>query len=273
MVILIILVVLIALFIIFSPFLLVPQFGSLCVVTGGLKAGKSTFSLHLAYKTWKRNKFIVALKNIPRRIFKKKLLEKPLFYSTIPVSFPHVRITKELILRQHRFAYKSVVWIDETTLLADSSLYKDTVQNAQLLEFCKLFGHETRGGTMFFTSHCIEELHHSMRRVSNQYYYVHRTIKWIPFLCVCAVREERYSEDGHVTNTYDETVSEKLRWVIIPKSIWKKFDCYCYSIMTDNLYMDGNQTKAKFLKCGNIVSFNPLHEFNIKEIPNEKKDD
>ena len=33
----------------------VPKFGSLCVTTGGLKTGKSTFSLHLAYRTYKRN--------------------------------------------------------------------------------------------------------------------------------------------------------------------------------------------------------------------------
>ena len=41
----------------------VPAFGSLCVTTGGLKTGKSTFSLYLAIKTYKRNLRIVKIRN------------------------------------------------------------------------------------------------------------------------------------------------------------------------------------------------------------------
>lgn len=78
-----------------------------------------------------------------------------------------------MILRKTRFRYKSVVWIDEATLLADSQLWRSEEMNAKLLEFCKLFGHETKGGCVFFTSHCLSELHMSMRRASSEYFYVH----------------------------------------------------------------------------------------------------
>ena len=251
----------------------VPKFGSLCVTTGGLKTGKSTYSLHLAYKTYKRNLRSVKFSNFFRKIFGKPLEEEPLFYSTIPVGFPHVRLTLDLILRNHRFRYKSVVWIDEATLLADSQLYKDNVLNAQLLEFCKLFGHETKGGCLFFTSHCLSELHIAMRRASSEYFYVHSICKWIPFFLIATVREERYSEDGTAVNVYESDVEDSLKRVIIPKSIWKKFDCYCYSILTDDLYVEDKVETADSLKAEYVISFSPLHRYDkrVKEGLNEKE--
>lgn len=208
----------------------------------------------------------IKLSNFFRKLFGKELQELPLFYSTIPVAFPHVRLTLDLIMRRTRFAYKSVVWIDEATLLADSQLYKDQNLNASLLEFCKLFGHETKGGVLFFTSHCLTELHIAMRRASSEYFYVHSMIKWIPFFLIATVREERYSEDGTSVNVYDEDIEKSLRRVIIPKKTWKLFDCYCYSILTDHLLVEDTIVKPKSLKCDYVVSFNPLHAYERKEI-------
>lgn len=242
-----------------------PKFGSLCVTTGGLKTGKSTYSLYLAKRTYKRNLRSVKIRNFFLKLFKKPLEELPLFYSTIPVAFPHVRLTLDLIMRKTRFAYRSVVWIDEATLLADSQLYKDTEINAQLLEFCKLFGHETKGGCLFFTSHCIGELHVAMRRCSSEYFYVHSMFKWIPFFLVATVREERYTEDGTTLNTYESDVEESLKKVLIPKRIWKDFDCYCYSIMTDDLPVESNVIEVDSLKADYIVSFSPFHRFEKKK--------
>lgn len=244
----------------------VPKFGALCVTTGGLKTGKSTFSLHLAYKTYKRNRRVVRIRNFFAKLLSKPLEEEPLFYSTIPVGFPHVRLTLDLIQRKARFAYKSVVWIDEATLLADSQLYKDQELNAELLEFCKLFGHETKGGCLFFTSHCLTELHIAMRRASSEYFYVHSLCKWIPFFMIATVREERYSEDGTVVNNYDGDVEETMKKVLIPKSIWKKFDCYCYSVLTDHLPVEKTLVETSNLKCDEVVSFSPYHRYTKKEV-------
>lgn len=244
----------------------VPKFGSLCVTTGGLKTGKSTFSLHLAKKTYHRNVRSVKFANFFRKLFGRELLEIPLFYSTIPVAFPHVRITLDLLERKERFAYKSVVWIDEATLLADSQLYKDAELNAKLLEFCKLFGHETKGGCLFFTSHCLSELHIAMRRASSEYFYVHSMIKWIPFFLLATVREERYSEDGSTVNVYDDDVECTLRKVLIRKKVWKYFDCYCYSVLTDHLPVNDKVEEVESLKADYVVSFSPLHRYEKKDI-------
>lgn len=206
------------------------------------------------------------MRNFFAKIFGKPLEEEPLFYSTIPVSFPHVRLTLDLIMRKTRFAYKSVVWVDEATLLADSQLYKDVNLNAQLLEFCKLFGHETKGGCLFFTSHCLTELHMAMRRASSEYFYVHSMVKWLPFFLIATIREERYSEDGTSVNVYNDDIEESLKKVIISKRVWKMFDCYCYSILTDHLPVDNNVVVPDSLKADYVVSFNPLHAYEKKDL-------
>ena len=247
-----------------------PKTGALCVTTGGLKTGKSSFSLYLAKKTYRRNLLEVKFKNFVRKVINKLFSkdlpyeEEPLFYSTIPVAFPHVRLTLDLIMRKKRFRYKSVVWVDEATLLADSQLWRSEELNARLLEFCKLFGHETKGGCLFFTSHCLSELHASMRRASSEYFYVHSLFKWLPFFMIATIREERYSEDGTAVNVYENDVEEHLRRVVIPKSVWKEFDCYCYSILTDHLPVEDNVVQVDSLKAGEVVSFNPLHRYDIK---------
>lgn len=220
----------------------------------------------MAIKTYKRNLRSVKFENFLRKLFGKDLIEEPLFYSTIPVSFPHVRLTLDLIMRRTRFAYRSVVWVDEATLLADSQLYKDQNLNAALLEFCKLFGHETKGGVLFFTSHCLSELHMAMRRASSEYFYVHSMVKWIPFFLIATVREERYSEDGTSVNVYDKDIEDSLRRVIVPKKVWKMFDCYCYSVLTDDLPVEKTLVNPSSLKADYVVSFNPLHAYEKKAL-------
>lgn len=189
--------------------------------------------------------------------------EMPLFYTSVPVAFPHVRLTKELLLRQERFAYKSVIWVDEASLLADSMAFKDDSVNTQLLLFNKLIAHETKGGTLVWNTQSVSDLHYSIRRCLSEIFYVHDTCKWLPFFLVCTVNEERFSEDGNAMQVYDEDVEKKLARVIIPKSIWKKFDCYCHSIHTDGLKVNDNVELAKSLKCRKIVSFNPRHEVDM----------
>ena len=237
-----------------------PKVGSMACVTGGVKSGKSTFSFALAYKEYRRIRFKVKVVNWFRKRFKKALLEEPLFYSTIPVAFPHVLLTKELLLREKRFAYKSVIWVDEASLLADSMCYKDLDVNDRLMLFNKLIAHETKGGIIVYNTQSIADLHYSVKRCLSDTFYVHSTLKWIPFFLVVTVREERYSEDGMVVNSYNEDVEETLKRVIIRKSIWKKFDCYAYSAMTDDLEVADDTVTAKTLKAARLNSFNPRHD-------------
>ena len=237
-----------------------PVVGSMACVTGGVKSGKSTFSFALAYKEFKRVKFKIKFINFFRKLFKKDLLEEPLFYSTIPVAIPHVLLTIDLLLREKRFAYKSVIWVDEASLLADSMCFKDLDVNDRLMLFNKLIAHETKGGLIVYNTQSIADLHYSVKRCLSDTFYVHSTCKWIPFFLIVTVREERYSEDGMVVNSYNEDVEETLKRVIIRKSVWKKFDCYAYSAMTDNLEVADNVVEPDDLKARRINSFNPRHD-------------
>lgn len=93
------------------------------LVVGAPKTGKTTIQVYLAIKDNKKRILKTKIKNIFRS--KKNKLEKPLLYSNIPLKYPHVRLTKELLLRQERFVYNSTILISETSLVADSMSYKN----------------------------------------------------------------------------------------------------------------------------------------------------
>lgn len=254
-----------------------PKTDSMVCVNGGVKSGKSTFSYALSRSIYKRNLRQVKFRNFVRRLFNKlfkkeyKMEELPVFYTTIPVDVPHTLLTLDMLKRDVRFAYKSVIWVDEASLLCDSQSYKDLDINDRLMLFNKLIAHETKGGSIVYNTQSIADLHYSVKRCLAETFYVHHTYKWIPFFLVCTVREERYSEDGMVVNSYNEDIENTLKRVIIPKRVWKEFDCYAYSSMTDNLPVANTQNKPNSLKAERIVSFNERHNIEIKEYKHEKE--
>lgn len=242
-----------------------PKIGALGVFTGSIKVGKSAISLACAYsnykrvhRRWKFRCFFIKLFNKLRKN-KKPLPEEPLFYSNIPLAeIPYVELTTDHLLRKVRLNYKSVVFVDEASLLADSQLIKDHFINTQLLLFFKLFGHATHGGKAIFNSQCLTDLHYALRRCTNQYFYVHHITKYIPFVCLCSMREERFSEDGSTVNTYNEDVEANLCRVFMRKSIFKKYDSFAFSLLTDNLPTKNKvirKTKFDSLKIDHITSF------------------
>lgn len=253
-----------------------PKTDNMICVTGGVKSGKSTFSFALAdsiyrgnLRRWKvRNFFRKAINKVFRKDL--PLEEKPLFYSTIPVNREHVLLDLPMLRRDVRFAFKSVIWVDEASLLADSQTYKDLDLNDRLLLFNKLIAHETHGGSIVYNTQSISDLHYSVKRCLAETFYVHHTAKWIPFFLIVTVREERYSEDGLAINTYNEDVEQSLKRVIVRKSVWKKFDCYAYSSMTDGLPIATEINQVNSLKATKIVSFNDRHNITIKECENEE---
>lgn len=253
----------------------VPKLNSLVMVTGGVKCGKSTLSVHMAISTYKRNLRRVKFKNFFRKIFHKPQLELPLLYSNVPLAIKYVPVTRDMLLRRERFVYGSVVYIQEASLVADSQLIKDKDLNNQLLLFFKLFGHESKGGTCILDTQCIGDVHYSLKRSLSEYFYVHHLVKWIPFFLIAYVVEDRYSDDGTIITTETRDTEETLKKVIIPKKSWKYFDCYSYSVLTDDLKVSksvvNNNLQTIDLKAYNIVSFRD--EFNVKKekLENEKK--
>ena len=265
----------------------IPKTGALSLVSGGVKAGKSTFAVYLAYKNIKHRQRSVKVRNWFRKFFKRGEMEDiPQLYSNIPLSVPYIPLTDDLLLRKKRFIYGSVVYVCEASLVADSMCIKDLEVNDRLLLFNKLIGHELKGGLLIYDTQCINDLHYSVRRCLSEYFYIHHTVKWIPFFLLAYVKENRFSEDGSVLTTENEDTEVGLKRVIIPKSTWKKFDCYCYSALTDDLPVVDNvvnkDREEEDLKARNILTFKkdfPYREKKVKEIKelkevtlNEKKD-
>lgn len=235
-----------------------PKISCMALVTGGVKAGKSTFSCALALSKYKSQVRKVRFANFFRRIFRKELFEKPLLYSNVPLNCEYVPLTDDLLLRKQRFVYRSVIYAQEASLIADSQLIKNLDINQRLLLFNKLIGHETKGGYLIYDTQCINDNHYSVKRCISEYFYIHDTIKWIPFILLCHVRELRYSDDGQEINVYEGDVEESMRTVLVSKRVWKMFDAYCYSVLTDHLPVASDVVEGRELsdlKARRIVSF------------------
>ena len=237
-----------------------PKCAALTFVNGGVKTGKTAFALHLAYSNYKGSHRAWKIQCFFCKLFKKDLPEEPLFYSNIPVAFPYVPLTKKHLLRQVRFNYGSTVFVSEFSLLADKNLFKflspEELKSVSL--FFKLFGHETKGGKFFSDSQALGDICIEFRRNIAQYFYVHHLEKHVPFLLFFKVREERYSEDNSVLSMYDEDTEDTLKTVMTTKRLWKLYDQYCYSVLTDNLPVDNSVVDGATLpdlKARYIVSF------------------
>lgn len=221
-----------------------PKFGNTLVVSGAVKTGKTMFSLRCARIQYYKQliKYYIArfLRPFFALIFptwRKRTFEKPLFYSNIPVVIRNYSpLTEALILRKERFRYGSVIFVDEASLVADSRLIKQEEVNEALLLFNKLIAHETRGGYLFWNTQAVNDLHYAIKRCTGSYFYIHHNIK-IPFFVIMFYREMFFSDDGG-GSTASVTVTgadEELKIMLVPKSIWKKYDRYAFSILTDHL--------------------------------------
>lgn len=252
-----------------------PKISCMALVTGGVKAGKSTFSCALALSKYKSQVRKVRFANFFRRIFRKELFEKPLLYSNVPLSCEYVPLTDDLLLRKQRFVYRSVIYAQEASLIADSQLIKNLDINQRLLLFNKLIGHETKGGYLIYDTQCINDNHYSVKRCISEYFYIHDTIKWIPFILLCHVRELRYSDDGQEINVYEGDVEESMRTVLVSKRVWKMFDAYCYSVLTDHLPVASDVVEGRELsdlKARKIVSFRKYKNGGAADVEQNNKE-
>lgn len=243
----------------YSKFL---KHNNLCLITGGVKCGKTTLAVALSVKKylkvlrgWKIRDFFCRLLHIRNKS------EKPLFYSNIPVKvmyhgkdLGYVEMTPALATRTNRFAFGSVILISECSLFADSSDFKDSSFNQALLMFNKIIAHETHGGYLFYESQSLSDCHNSIKKCLDKYYWINHCYK-LPFFLAYDLRELAYSYDNaNVQNVFTTDIDDNHKFVFISKRWWKCFDTYCYSALTDDLPVEDSVVKAKNLKCDKIVS-------------------
>lgn len=229
--------------------------GNVVLVTGGVKTGKTTLSVRMVYKLWKKQVRKYKFYNYVVRWFKKDHSKKelPLIYSNVPLSIPFVPLTEDLIYRRKRFVYGSVIYICEASLLAGSMDFKDEDLNEILPLFVKLIGHETHGSFLIVDTQSVLDVHFGIKRNLSSYYYIHHKIS-IPFFLILKVRELVFLDN--TSNEFNGDVEDSgLKTVIVPKRTWKLFDCYCYSAFTDHLPVERTVVKTKDLKARSILTF------------------
>lgn len=230
-----------------------------CLVTGAPKSGKDLLqadrAVHeykVAYYTWKLIKCPLC------KLFKKPIPEKPLFYVNQPFSFGNLNkaskgkkhrldcniryVTRGMLHREERPAYKSIVWLSELTLVADNMLSvkrgKDDalvveITNTELTLLCKLFGHETHGGKLFCNTQNVQDVHYAFKRVASSFFFVQKC-KNIPFFHVLYVRE-LLSQDNDAQNVVRSDLDDDMKIYLVPKWVHNRYDRYFLSYLTDSL--------------------------------------
>lgn len=256
---------------------------SVCLVTGGVKTGKSLLTVNLSNKDYRsiHRKWWFTTKIL------RKDIEEPLFYTNVFFTFGnckrrkyidnedfascpfgcyfdaekqmyyrHHRLDKNIrmistdeLLRLKRFNYKSVIYIQEASLMADNMDFNNVNRNIDLSLFAKLIAHETKGGKLYLDTQSVLDVHYAFKRVSSSYLYIHKNRNFLLFR-VLYVREMINTENGN--NNFEDDIEFTMRKVLIPFWYYYKYNCYEYSYLTDTL---GVNEKAFELYKG-LVSFN-----------------
>ena len=247
-----------------------PKFDNVICVTGEIGCGKSFSSVYLAVRTYRRRLFLYKVSTLLCKIFKRPYPEEPLLYSNMPLyGVKYVAVTRDLLLRKHRFAYKSVLLLDEVSLVQDSMTFRDPFTNETCSLFYKLFRHETRGGVLIFNTQAMADNHFSVKRSVSRFLFLHHRIK-LPFFSVIFCRELIYSDDGASVNTFVDDVERSLLRFIVPNRFFRYFDTYWLSGLTDDLPLLGSPIYRLLRDRGSykpsfFVSFRKFLSFTNKE--------
>jgi len=249
---------------------------SVCLITGGVKTGKTLLTSCLAIRDYKSRMFKY---RIHKFFHKKSTKEMPLFYTNSFICFgkgksvfnketgmyENVIVRKHKydqnirylstsdLLREHRFNYGSVIFIQECSLLADNMDYNDKERNVDLSLFQKLIAHETRGGCIYYDTQSILDSHYSIKRVTSTYFFIQKNYNCFLFHLLY-VREMINQENG--VNNFIDDVDTTTRKVLIPFWYHWKYNRYEYSYLTDKL---DKSDKPYDDKNKSLVSFNPLY--------------
>lgn len=255
------------------------SFDSILMINGQVGGGKSLLSVKVACNSinkahaiwWRR-------KNIWSKIFRSmKNEEEPLLYSNIPVkSRFYVPLTNDIILRKKRCHYKSVILIDESSLLATSLDYKDKDLSEELSLFLKLVRHSLKGSyrnllgsypNLIINTQSKNDNHYAFDRCINQVLYITKT-KTIPFFKIVWVRDMLLIDS--VVNEMEDDIKESLssRWFLISKKYFKKYDSFAYDFLTRDKEKVEQIEEYQNVTIKNIEKFYIPSFHNWKEISN-----
>lgn len=260
------------------------------MVDGGVKTGKSLVTVKLAVTQYRKNCIKVAIFNFFRRCInkfrkmKKAPLEKPMLYSNMPLyRVKYNALTLDILKWQVRIPHKSVCLIDEATLLADSLLgmkkdknkMKEFDETNEILTlFLKTYGHQTHGGSCFYNSQNVIDLHFAFKRCTSTYLMVMKNRKF-PFFCLLDVRELVHDESGDTKNVIAKDVDDDNKPLFVSKRWYKYYDRYYLDILTKHLkvlvnYNVEKQDRKNRIELKQIVTlgnYQKIKEYNEKNMP------
>lgn len=241
-------------------------FDSTVMINGCVGSGKSLLSVKIAINSinkahhiwWRRthiySKFFRNMKNE----------EEPLLYSNIPIKSKfYVPLSNDIILRQTRCHYKSVILIDESSLLATSLDYKDKDLSEHLQLFLKLVRHSLLGSyrniwgsypNVIINTQSKNDNHFAFDRTLNQVLYLTKSIN-LPFFKVVWCRDMLLIDS--VVNDFEDDIKESLssRWFLISKKFFKKYNSYSYEFLTRDLQKENQIEDYIDISIKNVEKF------------------
>lgn len=258
---------------IYFKFFKIPKVKNLVFIDGGLGSGKSFLSVKFAITLYKKQLRKFKIKLFILGLFKgekwKKKQEMPLLYSNIPLKdIPFVPLSKEIIYRQKRFNYRSVLLLDECSLMNDQMDYKNAELSERLSEFYKLFRHETKGGYCVVNSQSISDMHYSFKYCINEYFYIHHKTRLL-FFSILKIQEFVYSAENSVLQTNENDIEDNTKILIVSNRYFKKYDSYCHSVYTDNLKREKKTivlNDRKKLKSKDFLTFKEITYIQDKRV-------
>ena len=245
------------------------NYGNLTLISGGVKTGKTMLSVYLVLKQYRKQLFKWRLKCLACWLKRREIPEKPLIYSNMPLACEYAPLTLDLITGVTRFRFGSVVYFNEMSLIAGSKDIRDEDLNDFLLKFFKLCAHETHGGYFFIDTQSPQDMHYTLKRSLSTYYFIIRKVR-LPFFNLIWLRENLLV-DGENTVAIDTMQDpqdnlveggKKQYFRLIPHRVWKYYDQFAYSVLTDSLPVDSFTLKPdrKHLKIIQLIRCRDLKE-------------
>lgn len=260
--------------------------GNLFLTTGGVKTGKTQLAVAVVFIKYRMSLIRYYLQRFLNLFRKnKKYLEKPLIYSNVPIGRVnkdyYVPMTHELLKQEERFAYGSVIYFNEVSLITGSKDIYNEELNDVLNKFYKLIAHETQGGYLILDTQSPMDCHYSPKRSLSTYYHIYRRRDFFfKTFSLLYVREKELI-DGDRSQSIENIDPDdykhdgkKVLYVIpmFNRKWWRRYDRYAYSSLTDDLPVNDRVVKVtKNRKAGKAEDLIRAKNIIKKEVKKNEK--
>ena len=159
------------------------------------------------------------------------------------------------------------MFLSETSLIADSMTVKDALLNEEINVFFKLYGHESHGGKCIIETQNVLDNHYAIKRCLTFYYNIDANFS-LPFFKLVRFYKVFYSDDDTVKNVVSLNSSVEYSYMLIPKSMFTRYDSYTYSWLTDDLPLLENW---RYIQRHRLHFYYGDRNLKSKELPTFKR--